>query len=215
MAPFAVSTTNHSPPGLSDKAPSVFPCVPNHSSLSFLNSSFRLALLTVFPKTHHLIFLPFISSFCPSQPRHPRMWVYCYTYMHECTHTHTHTHTRFIPVLTRGKLKRSSNQRGVNIFWMTEPTNYLDFKRHPSVFPYTASSLFLFSRWVVSDSFATPWIVALQAPLSMGFPRQEYWSGLSFLLPRGLSNPGIEPTSPALAGRFFTTKSLGKLSSIL
>ena len=164
-----------------------------------------------------------ISSFCPSSHLFALLNLGIpgceYIVIHTCTcartHTHTHTHTRFIPVLTRGKPKRSSNQRGVNIFWMTEPTNYLDFKHHPSVFPYTASFLFLFSRWVVSNSFATPWVVALQAPLSMGFPRQEYWSGLSFLLPRGLSNPGIEPTSPALAGRFFTTKSLGKLSSIL
>ena len=44
----------------------------------------------------------------------------------------------------------------------------------------------------------TPWSVARQAPLSMGFPRQEYWSGLTFLSPEGLSNPGIEPESLAL-----------------
>ena len=55
--------------------------------------------------------------------------------------------------------------------------------------------------------FATPWTVAWQAPLSMGFSRQEYWSGLP--CPSGdLPDPGIEPVSfrsPALAGRFFTT----------
>ena len=44
----------------------------------------------------------------------------------------------------------------------------------------------------------TPWTVACQAPLSMGFTKQEYWSGLPFLSPRDLPNPGIEPTSPAL-----------------
>ena len=52
----------------------------------------------------------------------------------------------------------------------------------------------------------TPWAVALQAPLSMGFPRQEYWSGLPFLSPGDLPNPGIEPASPvspALAGRLY------------
>ena len=51
------------------------------------------------------------------------------------------------------------------------------------------------------------------APLFMGFPRQEYWSGLPFLLPGDLPNPGIEPTSPtflALVGRFFTTEPPGK-----
>ena len=46
--------------------------------------------------------------------------------------------------------------------------------------------------------FATPWTVARQAPLPMGFPRQEYWSGLPFLSPRNLLHPRIEPRSPAL-----------------
>ena len=44
----------------------------------------------------------------------------------------------------------------------------------------------------------TPWTVAHQAPLSMGFPRQEYWSGLPFPSPRDLPDPGIEPVSPVL-----------------
>ena len=51
--------------------------------------------------------------------------------------------------------------------------------------------------------FATPWTVARQAPLYMGFSRQEYWSGLPFPSPVDLPNPGIEPGSPT-AGRFFT-----------
>ena len=45
--------------------------------------------------------------------------------------------------------------------------------------------------------FATPWTVAYQAPLSMGFSRQEYWSGLPFPSPGDLPDPGIEPWSPA------------------
>ena len=49
-----------------------------------------------------------------------------------------------------------------------------------------------------------PWTVALQAPPSMGFPRQEYWSGLPFPAPGHLLSPGTEPTSPSLAGGFFT-----------
>ena len=44
--------------------------------------------------------------------------------------------------------------------------------------------------------FATPWIIACQAPLSMGFSRQEYWSGLPFPPPADLPDPGIEPVSP-------------------
>ena len=54
--------------------------------------------------------------------------------------------------------------------------------------------------------FATPWTVTLQAPLSMGFSRQEYWSGLPFSSPGDLPDPGIKLKSPALAGRFFTTE---------
>ena len=49
--------------------------------------------------------------------------------------------------------------------------------------------------------FVTPWTVAHKAPLSMGFPRQEYWRGLPFPPPGDLTDPGTEPTSPALAGR--------------
>ena len=51
--------------------------------------------------------------------------------------------------------------------------------------------------------FAVLWAVARQAPLSMGFSRQEYWSGLPFPPPQDLPDPGIEPMSPALAGGFF------------
>ena len=46
--------------------------------------------------------------------------------------------------------------------------------------------------------FVTPWTVAYQAPLSLGFSRHQYWNGLPFPSPRDLSNPGIEPRSPAL-----------------
>ena len=55
----------------------------------------------------------------------------------------------------------------------------------------------------MSDSFVTPWTVACQAPLSMEFPRQDYWGGLPFPSPWDLPDPGIEPMSPALAGKFF------------
>ena len=56
--------------------------------------------------------------------------------------------------------------------------------------------------------FVTPWAIARQAPLSLGFSRQEYWSGLPCPTAGDLPHPGIEPTSrmsPALAGGFFTT----------
>ena len=53
----------------------------------------------------------------------------------------------------------------------------------------------------MSDSFVTPWTIAPQAPLSMGFSRQEYWSGLPFLSPGYLLYPGIEPMSVFCTGR--------------
>ena len=72
--------------------------------------------------------------------------------------------------------------------------------------------------WLVTQSrltlFVTPWVAARQGPLSMGFPRQEYWSGLPFLPPGDLPNPGIQPSSSALIGRFFTTEPSGKPSHI-
>ena len=61
--------------------------------------------------------------------------------------------------------------------------------------------------------FVTPWTVAHQVPLSMGFSRQEYWRGLLFSSPGDPPYPGIEPgslASPALAGGFFTTEPPGK-----
>ena len=63
-----------------------------------------------------------------------------------------------------------------------------------------------------------PWTVACLAPLSMGFPRHKYCSGLPFPSPRDLPDPGIEPTSPvssALAEGFFTTEHPGKPRSSL
>ena len=58
--------------------------------------------------------------------------------------------------------------------------------------------------------FVTPWTVVHQAPLSMEFSKQEYLSGLPFPTTRDLPHPEIEPVSPSLAGRFFTTVPPGK-----
>ena len=66
--------------------------------------------------------------------------------------------------------------------------------------------------------FVTLWTIVCQAPLSVGFSRQEYWSGLPFPPSGDLPDPGTEPSSPAspaspaLAGRFFTTEPPGKLN---
>ena len=83
-----------------------------------------------------------------------------------------------------------------------ERINYYVFK------PVGAGTLRPFIRvWL----FVTSWTVALQAPLSMGFSKQEYWSGLTFPPPGDLPDPGIEPTfleSPVLADRLFTTRAI-------
>ena len=70
----------------------------------------------------------------------------------------------------------------------------------------------LFSRFQL---FATPWTVAHQAPPSMGYSRQDYWSGLSFPPPGYLPNPGIKLPSPALAGGFFKVSHQGSPYVIL
>ena len=66
----------------------------------------------------------------------------------------------------------------------------------------------------MSSAFATPPTVGSQAPLSMGFPRQEHWSGLPFPSIKDLPESGIEPMSPELAGRFFTMEPPGKLGQL-
>ena len=81
--------------------------------------------------------------------------------------------------------------------------------------PKQGISQILFSLWVMSDSSTIPWTVPRQAPLSMGFPRREYWSGLPFPSPGDVPDPGIEPAPPALAGRFFTTEPPWKPSQFL
>ena len=58
--------------------------------------------------------------------------------------------------------------------------------------------------------FATPWTVAYQAPPSMGFSRQEYWSGLPFPSPGDLPDPGIEPGSPTFQADALTSEPPGK-----
>ena len=63
--------------------------------------------------------------------------------------------------------------------------------------------------------FATPWTVAYQVPPSMGFSRQEYWSGLPFPSPGDLPDPGIEPGSPAFQADALTSEPPGKPSSEL
>ena len=81
--------------------------------------------------------------------------------------------------------------------------------------PFSHLCMFMFSHSAVSDS-VTPWTVDHQAPLLMGFPRQEHWSSLLFPPPPGdLPDPGTEPIPSefsASVGGFFTTEPLGTYS---
>ena len=86
------------------------------------------------------------------------------------------------------------------------PSSYLCLHTSVTALDHVRASVL--SHFSHVQFFAALWTVAHQASLSMGFSRQEYWSGLPCPPPRNLPNPGIEPTSlmsPALAGRFFTT----------
>ena len=76
--------------------------------------------------------------------------------------------------------------------------------------------MFEFSLFSRVQLLGSPWTVARQAPLSMGFSRQEYWSGLPF--PEDLPDPRIQPTSltsPTLAGGFFTTSATWEALTLL
>ena len=97
------------------------------------------------------------------------------------------------------------------------PITYLDhrlplmYKNVNTPCPQRAPLLF-FSCSVMSDSFVTLWTLASQAPLSMGLPRQEYWSGLPFPSLGDLPNPGIEPRAPELQAESLPTELQGKPS---
>ena len=65
------------------------------------------------------------------------------------------------------------------------------------------------------DSFVTPWTVACQAPLSMGFPRQEYWSGLPFPSPGDLPDPAIKSESPLLQADSLALSHQGSPQTVL
>ena len=108
--------------------------------------------------------------------------------VHACTHTLVHAHPR-----------------AHVLFWSgIANEDILTFPKLP---------VCVLSHFSHVQPFVTPWTLAHQASLSMGFSKQEYWRGLPFPPPGDLPNPAIKSeslVSPALAGGFFTTKPLGK-----
>ena len=84
--------------------------------------------------------------------------------------------------------------------------------------PFIAACVCMLSHFSRVQLFANLWTVVYQPPLSMGFSRQEYWSGLLFPNPGDLPDPGVKPTSPvspALAGGVFTTSTTWVVLSYL
>ena len=76
------------------------------------------------------------------------------------------------------------------------------------MFSYPAVTVGLVTK--SCPTLVTPWSIAHHAPLSMGFPRQEYWSRLPFPLPGDLPKLGVKPMCTFIEGRFFTTDTPGK-----
>ena len=95
---------------------------------------------------------------------------------------------------------------------MTAGYGWLVFQGFSSIFSRTLSSQ-EYSGGLVTKlcpTLVTPWTVAHQAPLSLGFSRREYWSGLPFPSAEDLPDPGIEPGSPALQADSLPTELPGK-----
>ena len=96
------------------------------------------------------------------------------------------------------------------------PLNISDSNYNPSSLMLLPETFLCWARLCQSClTFCSPWTVAHQAPLSMRFSRQEYWSGLPFPSPGDLPNPGMEPRSPALQADSSLSELQGRSSSFL
>ena len=89
-------------------------------------------------------------------------------------------------------------------FWNFSPQSQFQLLIHPAQHFSWCTLLRLVQSVCRVQLFVTPWTAARQAPLSVGFSRQEYWSGLPCLPPGDLPNPGVKPGFSHIAGRFFT-----------
>ena len=94
------------------------------------------------------------------------------------------------------------------LFLLTEPVNFCQYSFPLCLCCWGERHACVLSHFSHVQLFATLWAITPQVPLTRGFSRQEYWSGLPFPSPGNLPDPGIKPTSlasPTSAGRFFTT----------
>ena len=137
----------------------------------------------------------------------------------ELTQTHVHWVSDAIqpshPLLSPSPPALNLSQHQGLFKWVSsshQVAKVLELQLYPQSFQWTPRT-----DSVMSNS-VTPWTVARQVLVSVGFSRQEYWSGLTFPPPEDLPDPGIElasPMSPAWAGRFFVTRPPGKLDLML
>ena len=98
-----------------------------------------------------------------------------------------------------------------SFLWLSNIPLYTYTNSHTHTYIYVVCVCMHAQSLSLIQLFAIPWIVACQAPLSIEFSRQQYWSRLPFPSPGDLSDPGMGPAPPALADRFFTTEPPGKL----
>ena len=114
---------------------------------------------------------------------------------------------------------RSPRRDFSSIFMMSVIYIYIYFYDVYEIHQYLMSSNMSQALVVQSLShaqlFVTPWTATCQAPLSMGFSRQDCWSGVPFPSPGDLLNPGIEPWSPALQGDALPSELLGKPKDLI
>ena len=106
----------------------------------------------------------------------------------------------------------------LNVFFIWRDAFCILFEMILLLYAHSIMCACMLSHFSLIWFFATPWTVALQVPPSMGFSRQEYWSGLPCPPPGDLPDPGIEPTSlisPALTGGFFTTRATWQPHNII
>ena len=109
------------------------------------------------------------------------------------------THVSWKPSALKGDSLPLSHQGSIYIYIYTHTHTHTYIYTHTERDIYMRVHIYSEVKSLIHvRPFATPWIVAHQAPRSMGYSRHEYWSGLLFPSPGDLPDPGIEPRSPAL-----------------
>ena len=129
------------------------------------------------------------------------------------THTHTHTHTNALTTLYILSYCHPLHHSYAQSHTDSCHSHGNACISHTCIITYTIVLNVKSLSYV--QLFATPWTVTYQVPLSIGFSRQEYWSGLPFPPPGDLPNPGVEPRSPTLQADALLSEPPGKPHTIV